>query len=63
MDFKRKIIQKRYDGFLNTPSLWKGNRILQLLQLDIPAESKQFNATIDEHQRLGKYIEQFVFFN
>lgn len=62
MDFKTKIIQKRYDGFLNTPSLWKGNRILELVQLDIPSESKQFNATIDDHKRLGKYIEHFVFF-
>jgi hypothetical protein len=60
MHQKTKIIQKRYEGFLQTNCLWKGNPIYELNQFEIEAVSSKINIEIDEKLRLGKYIERFV---
>ncbi|SDR91561.1 hypothetical protein SAMN05216503_1381 [Polaribacter sp. KT25b] len=60
MHQKTKIIQKRYEGFLQTNCLWKGNSIYKLNQFEIEQVSSKINIEIDEKLRLGKYIERFV---
>lgn len=60
MHQKTKIIQKRYEGFLQTNCLWKGNAIYELIQFDIDRVSSKINIEINEKLRLGKYIERFV---
>lgn len=57
---KTKDIQKRYDGFLQTPCLWNGNSVYGLNQLKIESNSTKIDIKIDEKIRLGKYIERFV---
>jgi len=60
MHQKTKDIQKRYEGFLQTPSLWKSDAILNLQQFKINQISSKINIDLDEKLRLGKYIERFV---
>ena len=57
---KNKVVQKRYEGFLQTNSLWKNNAIYQLNQFKIEAKSKKIELIINENLRLGKYIERLV---
>ena len=57
---KNKVVQKRYEGFLQTNSLWKNNAIYQLNQFKIEAKSRKIELIINENLRLGKYIERFV---
>jgi len=57
---KTKDIQKRYVGFLQTPALWKGTAVLELLQLEIPMHAAKIDIVMDEKARLGRYIERFV---
>lgn len=57
------MIQKRYDGFLSTPFLWKNDAVLGLTQFNTPStKSTVFNLSINNKLRLGKYIEHFVLF-
>ena len=57
-----EIIQLRYQGYLNTHLLWKGNSIGELEQFELPINSKNdFNNTTVKEIRLGKLIEHFVF--
>ncbi|MFK8059929.1 MAG: DUF1853 family protein [Polaribacter sp.] len=60
MHQKTKDIQKRYDGFLQTPCLWLKDAILNLNQFKIESFSSKIDIEIDEKLRLGKYIERFV---
>jgi uncharacterized protein len=60
MHHKTKDIQKRYEGFLQTPSLWNDSIIDDLEQFKISQKSSKININIDEKLRLGKYIERFV---
>ena len=60
MHQKTKIIQQRYEGFLQTNSLWKNTTIYDLVPFEIDAISSKINISIDENLRLGKYIERFV---
>jgi hypothetical protein len=62
MHQKKKDIQKRYEGFLQTNSLWKKKSIQQLNQFKIIANSRKIDVDIDDKLRLGKYIERFVSF-
>ncbi|AUC84084.1 DUF1853 domain-containing protein [Polaribacter sp. ALD11] len=62
MHQKTKDIQKRYDGFLQTNCLWKGNAIFGLQHFNLPYKSSKINSILDEKLRLGKYIERFVSF-
>jgi hypothetical protein len=57
---KLKINQKRYDGFLQTASLWNNNDIYGLHQFKIEPRTVKFDIEIDDKLRLGKYIERFV---
>ncbi|MBT7816010.1 MAG: DUF1853 family protein [Polaribacter sp.] len=59
---KRKDIQKRYEGFLQTNCLWNGAIIYALNQFDIESKSTKIDAEINEKLRLGKYIERLVSF-
>lgn len=60
MHQKTKIIQQRYDGFLQTNSLWKSSTIFDLVPFEIAVISSKININIEENLRLGKYIERFV---
>ncbi|QXP68065.1 DUF1853 family protein [Polaribacter sp. AHE13PA] len=60
MHQKTKDIQKRYEGFLQTHCLWKGNTIYGLHQFEIESKSTKIDIAINEKLRLGKYIERFV---
>lgn len=62
MHQKTKDIQKRYEGFLLTNCLWKGNDIYNLNQFEIEPNYRQIDSEINENLRLGKYIERFVSF-
>ena len=56
------MIQKRYEGFLKTPCLWKRNTISNLPQLELVSKSDKIDINIDEKLRLGKYVERLVSF-
>ncbi|GAA4888926.1 hypothetical protein GCM10023311_11120 [Flaviramulus aquimarinus] len=56
------MIQKRYEGFLNTPCLWKSNVIFNLPQFKITSKSNTIEIVLDEKLRLGKYVERLVSF-
>jgi len=56
------MIQKRYEGFLNTSLLWKNDSVFGLTQFESNSESAQVELDIDDKLRLGKYIERFVSF-
>ncbi|APZ47625.1 hypothetical protein BW723_15605 [Polaribacter reichenbachii] len=60
MHQKTKDIQNRYDGFLQTPSLWKNKDVYELHQFKIEPKTLKIDFNIDEKLRLGKYIERFV---
>ena len=54
-------IQQQYQGYLNTPLLWKENGLLGLHQLELPIQHiLEFNDKISDHLRLGKRVERFV---
>lgn len=55
-------LQKRYEGFLNTPCLWKGKSVFNLQPFEITPKSCRIEISIDENLRLGKYVERFVSF-
>ena len=54
------IIQQRFNGFLETPVLWRGKDVYGLAQFNLEQKTISFDAPIDVHQRLGKYVERFV---
>ncbi|MDB2556095.1 DUF1853 family protein [Flavobacteriaceae bacterium] len=54
--------QQRFEGFLNTPILWKDSEVCSLTQFKIEQELLSFNEVIDSNQRLGKYVERLVSF-
>lgn len=54
------LTQQRFEGFLNTPVLWKSNEVYNLKQFEIGQRAVSFNATIESKLRLGKYVERFV---
>ena len=62
MHQKTKDIQKRYEGYLQTASLWKNDAVFNIDQFKNDAESSRITIDIDENLRLGKYIERFVSF-
>ena len=62
MKLQSKAIQEHYIGFLQTPSLWKKDAVYGLYQVEIEQKIISFDVKIDEHLRLGKYIERFVSF-
>ncbi|PWG05059.1 DUF1853 family protein [Polaribacter aquimarinus] len=59
---KIKDIQNRYESFLKTPSLWKGNAVLDLTQFKSPKKTNRITIDVNKKLRLGKYIERLVSF-
>jgi hypothetical protein len=55
-----KQIQQHFDGFLQTPCLWKSTVIYGLNQFEIDVKSVGIDLEIDTKLRLGKYVERFV---
>ena len=62
MQQNSKEIQKRYEGFLQTPFLWTTTALHGLKPFLCEPKFTKINLEIDENQRLGKYIERFVSF-
>lgn len=62
MHQKTKDIQRRFEGFLQTPCLWKSDDMYQLSQFDIEQKHIRFDRNIDSGLRLGKYVEQLVLY-
>lgn len=62
MALTTKQIQQHFDGFLQTPCLWKKNDVFDLHQFQIQQKSEPINFPINAKLRLGKYIERFVSF-
>lgn len=61
MDLNTKDIQLQYEGFLNTPFLWKSDTVFGLKQFEIPKiNTSTFNNGIVKNLRLGKRVERFV---
>lgn len=58
---KKKDLQKRYEGFLQTKTLWKTS-LFGLHQFNLNTISQRITIDIDENQRLGKYVEELVFY-
>ena len=56
------MLQKRYEGFLKTPLLWKSEAIFNLKPFKIVSKSNKINIEIDEKLRLGKYVERLAYF-
>jgi hypothetical protein len=56
------MLQKRYEGFLKTPLLWKSEAIFNLKPFEIVSKSNKINIEIDEKLRLGKYVERLASF-
>jgi hypothetical protein len=56
------MLQKRYEGYLKTPCLWKNNALLDLKPFEINPEYHKIDIDIDEKLRLGKYVERLVSF-
>ncbi len=54
------MIQKRYEGFLNTPCLWKDSVVFNLHQFEITSKSNKIEIALNEKLRLGKYVERLV---
>lgn len=55
-----EIIQKRFEGFLQTNSLWKSDLLFGLKPFEIKQKYLKFDCEINEKLRLGKYVERFV---
>ncbi|OBQ52502.1 DUF1853 family protein [Tamlana sp. s12] len=63
MSFKKNQLQLQYQGFVNTPLLWKKSDVMGLQQLLLPEQDvSQFTTHEQPNLRLGKRVEQFVFF-
>ncbi|MDY7394077.1 hypothetical protein UMM65_02400 [Aureibaculum sp. 2210JD6-5] len=52
---KSKDIQNQFQGYINTPLLWKENTVFGLQQLKLPKYNHTiFNEQITNNLRLGK---------
>ena len=61
MDLNSKDIQLQYEGFLNTPLLWKSDIVFGLKQFENPnLKTTSFEGNIRKNLRLGKRVERFV---
>ena len=57
------ITKLRYQGYVVTPSLWKSNTVSQFKQIELKSNSViADNSTIFKNRRLGKLVEEFVFY-
>ena len=61
MDLNSKDIQLQYQGFINTPLLWKSDIIFGLKQFEISEEnSTTFEGPVSKKLHLGIRVERFV---
>ena len=61
MDLNSKDIQLQYQGFLNTPVLWKPDIVFGLKQFELSTiNTVPFNKSIAKQLRLGKRVERFA---
>jgi len=56
------MLQKRYEGFLKTPCLWKNKSVFNLEPFEIHSISNKIDLFLDDNLRLGKYVERLVSF-
>lgn len=56
------MLQKRYQGFLNTSFLWQNEAVFHLKQFETSFLSNTIDISVDERLRLGKYVERLVSF-
>lgn len=62
MDQALKNIQLQYQGYVNTPLLWKDQALLGLEQLELPRQfMPHFHQDIPGNVLLGKRVERFVY--
>lgn len=55
-------LQQLYQGYLNTPELWRTNTLMELQQFQSSLQNtSKFRRSIDKPLRLGQLAEQFVF--
>ncbi len=61
MNSKLKNIRLQFQGYLNTPLLWKNHVVFNLKQLEIPKlDTINFNESIPDKLLLGKRVERFL---
>ncbi|MEX1382947.1 DUF1853 family protein, partial [Lutibacter sp.] len=61
MDLNSKAIQSQYEGFFNTPQLWKNNDVFGLQQFELSKiKNTTFEGVLQKNQRLGKRVESFL---
>lgn len=61
MHYNRKELQRQFQGFLETPLLWKNSKVKNLQQIDYQINyNSLFNPIINDKLRLGKLVERFV---
>lgn len=60
MDLRTKL---RYQGYISTPALWKIGTVSQFKQIELAENPETIeDSTIFKNQRLGKLVEEFVFY-
>lgn len=57
----QRLIQRRYEGFLDTPQLWE-NKLYGLQSFTLDTIKFPIDTDFNERLRLGKYVEQFFAF-
>ena len=63
MNAVSKNIQLQYEGFLNTPLLWKEDAVFNISQFEMNLSNPTpFNSYKKPEIRLGKRVEQFALF-
>ena len=61
MDLRSKNVQLQYQGYINTPLLWKNHAVLGLKQLELSKQNTiNFDESIPTNLLLGKRVERFV---
>ncbi len=55
------LTQQRYQGYYNTPFLWK-EKLLNLQQFNFEESNSKIATKIPDTIRLGNYVEQLVFY-
>ncbi|MGH1433792.1 MAG: DUF1853 family protein [Lewinella sp.] len=60
MDTKTQL---RYQGYLSTPSLWTNGPVSPFKQIELASNTDAIDdTTVFKNQRLGKLVEEFVFY-
>lgn len=63
MNTSSKSLSLHYQGYCNTPLLWKADRVYNLSQLELDSvKDVSFNLFIKKNLRLGKLAERFAIY-